>query len=377
MPDVANSSAINHSNFGVRLLPPRFDLWYNPDSSAGYDDHLGGIMKKSYRTFLLAGLICATGLMVFTITGCSKKGGAPGAMTLRASDDHPLGYPTTDGLLFMGKLIEQRTNGRIKLKVFPSAQLGSETQTIENTQMGTLDIDRVSSAPLTEFSKKIGVLSMPYIFRDEAHYWAVLDGPIGAEVAKDLESKGMKLIAYYDGGARSFYNTKRPIVTPDDLKGLKIRTQKSQVMMDLVGSLGAAATPMSFEEVYTSLQTGVIDGAENNAASYLSTNHYEVAKFYSLNEHARVPDVVLLSMKTWDKLSPADRKIVLDAAKESEKEQRRLWKIYEDDALKKVEAAGCKINKPDVQPFRDKVKPMYDKYKSQFGDLIEKIEAVK
>jgi tripartite ATP-independent transporter DctP family solute receptor len=322
---------------------------------------------------LAAFLACA---MIVTAPGCAKKA-AGGKIVLKASDDHPLDYPTTQGLAAMGKIIEQKTGGRITVKIFPSAQLGSETQTIENTQMGTLDINRVSCAPLSEFSKKIGVLSMPYIFRDYAHFRKALDGPIGGEVGKDLEPKGLKVLAYYDSGARSFYNTKRPINTPDDLKGLKIRTQKSQIMLDLVNTLGANATPMSFEEVYTSLQTGVIDGAENNAPSYLSTNHYEVAKFYSLNEHARVPDVVLISMKTWNRLSPADRKIVADAAKESEKVQSELWAKYEKDALEKVKVAKCKINVPDQAPFREKVKPLYEKYKPQFGDLIERIQEVK
>jgi len=322
-------------------------------------------------------LIAALGIILIAAPGCSKKGGGGKALVLKASDDHPMEYPTTQGLVEMGRIIEEKTGGRIKVQVFPSAQLGSETQTIENTQMGVLDINRVSCAPLSEFSKTMGVLSMPYLFRDYEHFRKVLDGPIGVEVGKDLEEKGLKVLAYYDSGARSFYNTKRPINTPADLKGLKIRTQKSQVMVDLVNALGAVATPMSFEEVYSSLQTGVIDGAENNAPSYLTTNHYEVAKNFSLNEHARVPDIVLISMKTWNKLSPADRKIVADAAKESEKKQSELWAKYEKESLDKVKAAGCKINTPDQTPFRELVKPMYDKYGAQFGDLVKRIQDVK
>lgn len=334
-------------------------------------------MKKKIFTTSALLIAAAIGLLIFS-PGCSKKGGsANGKIVLKASDDHPIDYPTTQGLVAMGKILEEKTNGRITVKIFPSAQLGSETQTVENTQMGTLDIDRVSCAPLSEFSKKMGVLSMPYIFRDYNHFRTVLDGPIGEEVGKDLEPKGLKVLAYYDSGARSFYTTKRAINTPADLKGLKIRTQKSQIMIDLVNALGANATPMSFEEVYTSLQTGVIDGAENNAPSYLSTNHYEVAKFFSINEHARVPDIVLMSMKTWNKLSPEDQKLVAEAARESEKVESELWAKYEKDALDKVKAAKCKINYPNQAPFREKVKPMYKKYESQFGDLIDRIQAVK
>lgn len=335
-------------------------------------------MKREPRITWMFCLIAALGIFLIAAPGCSKKGGGGGkALVLKASDDHPMEYPTTQGLVEMGRIIEEKTGGRIKVQVFPSAQLGSETQTIENTQMGVLDINRVSCAPLSEFSKTMGVLSMPYLFRDYEHFRKVLDGPIGVEVGKDLEEKGLKVLAYYDSGARSFYNTKRPIKTPADLKGLKIRTQKSQVMVDLVNALGAVATPMSFEEVYSSLQTGVIDGAENNAPSYLTTNHYEVAKNFSLNEHARVPDIVLISMKTWNKLSPDDRKIVADAAKESEKKQSELWAKYEKESLDKVKAAGCKINTPDQAPFRELVKPMYDKYGAQFGDLVKRIQDVK
>jgi TRAP-type transport system periplasmic protein len=346
-----------------------------------YNSAVGGIKMNGKLRFLgMFSLLFAAAAFMIAAPGCSKKGGGGAAgktLVLKASDDHPIDYPTTQGLVEMGKIIEAKTNGRIKVQVFPSAQLGSETQTIENTQMGVLDINRVSCAPLSEFSKKMGVFSMPYLFRDYAHFRKVLDGPIGVEVGKDLESSGLKVLAYYDSGARSFYNTKRPINTPADLKGLKIRTQKSQVMVDLVNAFGAVATPMSFEEVYSSLQTGVINGAENNAPSYLTTNHYEVAKFFSLNEHARVPDIVLISMKTWNKLSPADQKVVAEAARESEIKQSELWAKYEKDSLDKVKAAGCKINTPDQAPFREMVKPLYEKYKSQFGDLVEKIQAVK
>ena len=334
-------------------------------------------MRK--RLFQLCVAVVACGALAAFVSGagCSKKAAVNGALTLKAADDHPLDYPTTQGLLFMKKKIEAATGGRIQMKIYPAAVLGSKTQTIENTQMGTLDINRVSLAPLTAFSPKVGVFSMPYVFRDEAHFRKVLDGPIGDEVAKSLESKGIKLIAYYNSGARSFYNKTRPVNSPADLAGLKIRVQKSQIMTDLVNTLGASATPMSFEEVYTSIQTGAIDGAENNAPSYVSTNHYDVAKFYSLTEHARVPDVVLISMKSWNKMSPADQKIVMDAAKESEIEEARLWDIREKADMEKLKKAGVKINTPDVAPFREKAKSMYDKYKGDYGDLIDRIQKVR
>jgi tripartite ATP-independent transporter DctP family solute receptor len=317
-------------------------------------------------------------VLIFTIliliSGCAKK---EGKIVLKASDDHPFGYPTTEGLVYMKKIIEEKTGGRIKVEIYPSAQLGSEKETIENTQMGIIDINRVNCAPVSEFCKEIGVFGLPYIFRDEKHMWKVLDGPVGEKIAKYLEKYNLIGLAYYDSGARSFYNKKRPIYKPEDLKGLKIRVQKSRVMIETVETLGASATPMAFEEVYSSLQTGVIDGAENNIPSYQYTHHYEVAKYYSLDEHTRIPEIVLFSKKRWDTLSESDRKIILQAAKESEEYQKKLWKEYVNKSLNEIKKAGCKINTVDKKAFQEKVKPLYKKYEKEFGDLIKEIQNVK
>jgi len=312
--------------------------------------------------------------MVLLITGCARQGGG---IVLRAADDHAEGYPTVEALKFMADLVQQRTNGQIKIQVYPSAQLGSEKETIEMLRMGALDINRVSCSPLTEVAPEIGVFSLPYLFRDEAHAWRVLDGEIGQALLKKLEDYGMVGLCYYDAGARSFY-TKKPVRTLQDLKGMKIRTQKNRIMMDLVEALGGAAVPMAFEEVYSALQTGVIDGAENNLPSYYETGHYEVAKYYTLDEHTRVPEVVLVSMKTWQKLTPQQREILRQAAKESEEYQKKLWKEYRQKAYEKVTAAGCQIIKPeDLESFRNAVSTIYKKYEEQLGEWVKKIQAVK
>ena len=293
---------------------------------------------------------------------------------LIATDDHAIDYPTTQGLVRIKEIVEKESGGRIKVLIRPSAQLGSEKETIELTQMGIIDINRVSCSPMVEFEPKFAVFSLPYIFRDYGHEWAVLDGPIGQDMLKTLSPRRLIGLAYYDSGARSFYNTKRPITTPDDLKGLKIRVQKNEVMIDLVRTLGGAPDPIAFEEVYSSIQTGRIDGAENNYPSYYTTSHYEVAKFYSLDGHTRIPEIVLFSKKTWDALPRGDRDIIAAAAKASEEHQKALWQEKVKEAEAAIVKAGCKINTPEKQPFIDKVKPLYDKYGADHGALIKKIQ---
>lgn len=295
-------------------------------------------------------------------------------MVLRAADDHPMDYPTTQGLKYIADRVRELTNGRIEIQIFPSAQLGSETKTIEMTQFGALDINRVSIAPVTQFVPAMGVFAMPYLFRDEAHYWKVLNGPIGAQMLKELEKANLIGLAYYDSGARSFYTTRKPIYTPADLKGLKIRVQRSQVMMDVVQALGATPVPMEFEEVYSALQTGVIDGAENNPPSLaISTSHYEVTRYYTLDEHVRIPEVVLVSAITWNKLSPQDQAALRQAAQESVAVQRHLWRAYEERAMAKLRERGIQIIVPDKAAFQEAARAVWEKYRPQFGSLIDEI----
>lgn len=296
---------------------------------------------------------------------------------LMATDDHDIDYPTTQGLVKIKEIIEKRTNGRLRVIVRPGAQLGSEKETIELTQMGIIDINRVSCSPMAEFAPEFAVYSLPFLFRTREHQRHVLDGPIGRRLLGLLAQRRLIGLAYYDSGARSFYNNKRPINSPADLKGLKIRVQKSEVMIDLVKALGASPDPIAFEEVYSSIQTGRIDGAENNAPSYLTTSHFEVAKYYSLDEHARVPEVVIMSKSTWDALNAADQKLIAGAAHDSQAYQINLWIDFEVKAMKTVRAKGSKINRPAPALFEKMSRPLYDKYGAAFGNLIRKIRNTK
>ncbi|MCZ8262063.1 MAG: TRAP transporter substrate-binding protein [Beijerinckiaceae bacterium] len=306
-------------------------------------------------------------------------GAAAQAQTLRSTDIHPDGYPTVEAVKFMGKLLEQRTNGRIKINVFHSAQLGQEKDTIEQTRFGVLDMNRINMAPFNNLIPATNVPSLPFIFRSVDHMRKVMDGPIGDSILKEFEKHDLIGLAFYDSGARSFYNSKRPITKPDDMKGLKIRVQQSDMFISLVSALGANATPMNFGEVYSGLQTGLIDGAENNWPSFESTKHFEVSKFYSMTEHSLSPEVLVMSKKSFDKLSKEDQALVKAAAKESVAEMRKLWDAREKASEAKVKAGGAVVNTVDKQPFIDAMKPVYEKFvKDQaLKDLVAAIQAVK
>lgn len=305
--------------------------------------------------------------------------GAAQAQTLRSTDIHPDGYPTVEAVKYMSKLLEQRSNGRIKINVFHSAQLGQEKDTIEQTRFGVIDINRINMAPFNNLIPATNVPSLPFIFRSVDHMRKVMDGPIGDEILKEFEKHDLVGLAFYDSGARSFYNSKRPITKPDDMKGLKIRVQQSDMFIALVSALGANATPMSFGEVYSGLQTGVIDGAENNWPSFESTKHFEVSKFYSQTEHSLSPEVLVMSKKSFDKLSKEDQALVKAAARESVAEMRKLWDAREKASEAKVRAGGAVINTVEKQPFIDAMKPVYERFvKDQaLKDLVAKIQAVK
>ena len=217
---------------------------------------------------------------------------------------------------------------------------------------------------------------MPYLFRDEDHLWKVLDGPIGKGLLKGMESSNLVGLAYYDSGARSFYTKGKPIKTLADMKGLKIRVQPAKVFIDMVNILGASATPMNYGEVYSGLQTGIIDGAENNPPSLWTSNHYEVAKYYSLDEHSRVPEVLIMSKKVWDGLSPDDQKLIAQAAQESVVEHKKLWNEFVQKSMDELKVKGVVFLKPDKAPFEKAVQPVYAKY-PEYKDLISQIQAVK
>ena len=305
---------------------------------------------------------------------------AAGPMELKLAEIHPKGYPTELGDEEFARLVKERTNGRINVTVFPGGQLGGdEKAVVEQVQMGAIDFARISLAPVLQYAKELNVLSLPYIYRDSAHMWKVLSGPIGQDLLKSIDKANLVGLAYYDAGARSFYNSKKEIKTVADLKGMKIRVQEAKLMMDLVKALGASPTPMATGDVYSALQTNVIDGAENNWPSYISFSHYQVAKFYTVDGHSRVPEILIGSKKNFANLSKADLDIIAKSAKDAVEFQKAKWAEAEKVNEEKAKAAGCKITYLDaktIAEFQKAVQPIYGDYK-EYADLIKKIQDTK
>ncbi|MER9403713.1 TRAP transporter substrate-binding protein [Mesorhizobium caraganae] len=305
-------------------------------------------------------------------------GTASAQTVLRSSDTHPDGYPTVEAVKYFGELVKERTAGRYAVELYHSAQLGEEKDTIEQVRTGVIDLNRISMAPFNGLIPETTVPSLPYIFRSEDHMHKVMDGAVGDQVAAAFEQVGLVLLAFYDSGARSFYNSKKPINSLADLAGMKFRVIQSDIFVDMVAALGANATPMPYGEVYSAIETGVIDGAENNFPSYDTAKHAEVAKFYSLDEHTMVPEAFVMAKSSWDKLTPEDQAIFKAAAKESVARQRELWTAKVKESRAKVEAAGSQITTPDKQPFIDAMGPVYEKHvkDDKLKAMVEAIKAV-
>lgn len=301
-------------------------------------------------------------------------------VTLKSSDTHPDGYPTVAAVQYMGELLKESTGGRICVEVFHSAQLGEEKDTIEQTQLGVIDMNRVSLGPFNNLIEETKVFSLPYIFRSTDHMHNVVDGEIGEEVLSAFQGHNLVGLAYYDSGSRSFYNKQRPIKSIADMDGLKFRVMQSDIFVDMVDAIGGNATPMPYGEVYSSIQTGVIDGAENNWPSFESSGHFEVAGYYTLDQHLIVPEVLVMSKSSFEKLSAEDQSAVRDAAKKSVSKMRELWEASEKASEEKVRAAGVEvITDIDKQPFIDSMKPVYEKHVTSdaLKNLVSRIQAVK
>lgn len=285
-------------------------------------------------------------------------------------------YPTTEGAKRFAELVNERTEGRIQILVQSGGVLGDEKSVIEQMQFGGVDFSRVSLSPLCEFVPKLNVLQLPYLYRDADHMWKVLEGEIGQGFMSAFDGSGMVALSWYDAGARNFYTTRRQIETLEDMRGLKIRVQESEMMMAMVEALGASPTPMAYSEVYSALQTGAIDGAENNWPSYESTAHCDVAPYFAIDEHNRVPELQLVSKVTWDKLNAGDREIILECARESAKLERSLWARRERESEARLRASGSKIYElPEAEKerFREAVKPLYQRFCGEYMDIVERI----
>ena len=301
------------------------------------------------------------------------------ARDFRSAEVHPPDYPTTMAVVYMGKLLHDRTGGKLGVKVYPNGALGSEKDNIEQLRLGALDMMRINVAPLNSVVPETIVTGLPFVFRSTEHMRKVLDGPVGDDILASMESQGLVGLAFYDSGARSFYS-KKPIRTVADLKGMKIRVIQSDLFVAMVEALGANPTPMPYGEVYTALKTGIVDAAENNWPSYESSRHFEAAKYYTLDEHSLAPEVLVFSKKVWDTLSKEDQAAIRKAAKDSVPYMRKLWDEREVKSRQAVEAAGSQvITVANKQEFVDAMKPVYAKFANtpRLADLVKKIQATK
>jgi len=287
-------------------------------------------------------------------------------------------HPVHNAMVFMSDRCEEISDGALTIDIYPSGQLGSEQQCVELLQIGSLAITKVSAAVMESFTEDFKVLGLPYVFRSREHSFHVLDGEIGDELLLSTEPFWIRGLCFYDAGSRSFYTIDQPVNHPDDLKGLKIRVMKSITAMEMVKAQGGSPTPISWGELYTALQSGVVDGAENNPPSFNTSHHYEVCKYYSLNEHTMVPDILIVSLKAWKKLTDQEKKWLQQAADESVPVERKLWAESEKESMEIVQQAGVTIIYPDKEPFAKKVEPLLDSYKDneKLYDLITRIRAV-
>jgi tripartite ATP-independent transporter DctP family solute receptor len=301
------------------------------------------------------------------------------AREFRAADTQNEDYPTVQALRYMGHLIEERSGGRLQMRVFHSRQLGEEKETIEQTRVGAIDLNRTNVALIGTFVPSMNVLAMPFLFRSIGHLQKVLDGPIGAEILNSFEPYGFVGLAFYDSGARSIYNGVRPVKSLADLKGLRIRVQQSELMSDMIKGLGADPVELPYGQVLTGLATKLIDGAENNWPSFVTTEHYKYAGYYTLTEHTMSPEVLMMSLKAWQSLSAEDRTIFREAALRSSRFMREKWKDLEERSRQQAQAAGVTIVKDfDREPFEDAMAAVYEKARRDpaAAELIDRIRKV-
>lgn len=298
--------------------------------------------------------------------------------TIRLGHGLDVNHSVHKGMVRMGEELDRISGGTMQVKIYPSQQLGTERQCLELLQIGSMDMTKVSVGVLENFAPEMKVLGLPFLFRDRAHSFNVLDGEIGQRLLNGGEKYWLKGLGYYDAGSRSFYTKDKPVNSPEDLKGMKIRVMESVTAMDMVRGLGGSPTPISWGELYTALQQGVVDGAENNPPSFYLSRHYEICKFYSLDEHTLLPDVLLASTHFWKKLSEQEKDWVIKAVELSVGYQRQLWMEAENEALEEIAKAGVEIIRPDKGLFSEKIAENFEKYKEDkvMSELIESIQNV-
>ena len=314
----------------------------------------------------------AIALLAGWLGGCDRQSDVT-VLTLAHNLD--TGHTVHQAMQLMGERLESYSDGQLKVAIYPSGQLGSERENLELLQIGSLAMTKVSASPLEGFVPEMGLFSLPYIFSGRDHHLRVLDSPIGEGLLESLQVARLHGLGYYDAGSRSFYTSDRPVDSPSDLHGMKIRVMKSQTSVRMVAELGGSPTPISLGEIYTALQQGVVDGAENNPPSFYRLRHYEAARFYSLDEHTFVPDVLVMSKRIWDDLTAQQQQWLSQAVDDSVEYQRELWQAETEASLEAVAAAGVTISYPDKEPFRAAVESMKQGLEgTPTGEILQAIE---
>ena len=301
------------------------------------------------------------------------------SMVLKAADVHPAGYPNVVAVENMGKKLDAATKGRLKIQTFPGGVLGGEKEMIEQTQVGAINILRTSLGPVGTVVPEVNVFNMPFVFRSQDHMRAVIDGAIGDELLAKISASPAKLVAigWMDGGSRSLY-TKKPVRSPADLKGQKVRMMGNPLFVDTMNAMGGNGISMGYGEVFTALQTGAVDGAENHAPSSFTSNHYNTgAKYYTQTNHLIIPELLVVSKVTWDKLSKDDQALLKKLGREAQLEQRALWDKSVEEYTAKLKAAGVEFINVDTKAFYDATAPVRAKYGANYAELMKRIEAVK
>ncbi|AXT57656.1 TRAP transporter substrate-binding protein [Aquimarina sp. MMG015] len=311
------------------------------------------------------------GLLI--IGSCSTK---KEVKILRLAHTLDTKHPVHKAMIILGEKLKKKSNGTLQVKLYPSGQLGAERECLELLQIGSLDITKVSAAVLENFITEYKVFSIPYLFRDRQHAFQVFDGAIGDEMLTKGDKYRLRGLTFYDAGSRSFYTKEKPITTPEDLKGLKIRVQKSNMAVAMVNSLGGSPTPISWGELYTALQQGVVDGAENNLPSFYTSKHYEICKYFSLDQHTAVPDVLLIGLDTWERLSEQEQIWLKEAARESTIEQRKLWAASEKESLDIITTSGVEIITPDKTLFEQETESIQKMFQDN-PDMLSLIKNIK
>jgi tripartite ATP-independent transporter DctP family solute receptor len=320
-----------------------------------------------YKILLMA-------MLVLGLSSCKKQGGTK---VLYLGHSLPQSHPVHKGILEFQRVLDEKSGGTVQIKVFPDAQLGSEREVLELLQIGSLAATKVSAATLSNFVPEYHILGIPYLFRSKEHQFSVLEGEIGKSILEKGSKFWLRGLCYYDAGSRSFYTSEKAIRTPEDLKSLKIRVMNNQMAINMVNSMGGSATPLSYSELYTAIQQGVVDGAENNPPSFVSSNHYEISKYYTLDQHSSVPDVLVIGTKFWEQLTAQEKVWVQDAANESSQAQKVFWNESVEESIRVAKEHGVEVIIPEKSLFAEKSKSVVEGFVKEYPEFAPIVNQIK